>query len=217
MMQKASLDSKKRGRPPKFDQDQVISAAIGAFFHKGYEATTLSDLEEATGVDRSTLYNSFGGKAGVYAAATGAYLAAAESSLFEPLLVGTENGYADILRFLGKLRTGLTSADAIPGCLIVNDMAAGADPEAAKRYRAMLEKGLELALARTGDVDEARRADRAGLLSASVLGVNLVSKITGDSDEIARLIDAMTDEVRRWQNESHIASQLGGHLDRLNV
>lgn len=199
MVQKASPERKKRGRPPKYDHDAVVGAAISAFFRQGYEATTLADLEEATGVDRSTLYNSFGGKAGLYSLATGTYLAVAETGLFGPLLEGTDDGYADLLEFLSRLRLGLTSADAIPGCLIVNDMAAGADPGAATRYRAMLEEGLRRALERTGDPDVERRSQRAGLLSTSVLGVNLVSKATGDQAEIARLVDAMIDEVRRWQ------------------
>jgi AcrR family transcriptional regulator len=199
MKQKARVESKKRGRPPKFNEEQVIAAAIGAFFQKGYEATTLADLEEATGVDRSTLYNSFGGKAGLYASATGTYLSIAEARLFEPLLVGTDDGYADIGSFLTNLRTGLTSPDAIPGCLIVNDMAARADPEAAKRYRSVMEDGLGRALARTGDPDSDRRSHRASLLTTSVLGLNLVSKLTGDAAEIARILDAMVDEVHRWE------------------
>ncbi|MCP4960035.1 MAG: TetR/AcrR family transcriptional regulator, partial [Actinomycetia bacterium] len=78
----------RRGRPPKFDHNAVVDAAIGAFFRSGFEATTLADLEHATGVDRSTLYNSFGGKQGLYELATTAYLERAETSLFEPLANG---------------------------------------------------------------------------------------------------------------------------------
>ena len=199
MVQKTSPTPKKRGRPPKFDREEVIRAAITAFFHAGYEATTLAEIEAATGVDRSTLYNSFGGKAGLYQSATRTYLAMAEATLFQPLLEGSDDGYADIIEFLANLRTGLTSADAIPGCLIVNDMAAGADPDAAAAYRSTLEDGLQRALSRAGDPDEGRRRERAALLAASVLGVNLVSKVTGDPAEIGRSVDAMETEVRRWQ------------------
>ena len=179
----------------------MIESAIWAFFEKGLDGTTLGDLEEATGVDRSTLYNSFGGKKGLYLSATGKYLDFAEAGLFEPLLVGTDDGFADIFEFLGRLRSGLTSATAIPGCLIVNDMASGADPGAANRYREMLTTGLERALTRAGDTAAERRTHRANLLSASVLGVNLVSKLTAsDNTEIERLIDAMVDEVTCWQD-----------------
>lgn len=200
MVQKASPGTRKRGRPAKFDREQVIHGAINAFFAKGFEATTLADLEEATGVDRSTLYNSFGGKAGIYSSATSTYLAMAEKGLFSALLEGTDNGYDDILTFLAMLRKGLTTATT-PGCLIVNDMAAGADPAAAARYRNLMEEGLRRALSRTHDPDINQQKQRARLISASVLGVNLVSKTTGDPDEIGQHIDALEHEVRRWQNE----------------
>ncbi len=186
----------RRGRPPKFDHDAVIAAAIGAFFRSGFEATTLADLEQATNVDRSTLYNSFGGKQGLYELATSAYLDRAEASLFEPLTTGTADGYADILEFLGRLRSGLTSLEAIPGCLIVNDMAAGSAPAAAERYRTHLEAGFMAALTRA---DHPAPEAEAGVLTTAVLGVNLVSKMTGDPGEIGRFLDAITDTVTAWR------------------
>ncbi len=192
MVQKAA----KRGRPPKFDHEAVVAAAIGAFMRSGFDATTLDDLERATGVDRSTLYNSFGGKQGLYDAATSGYLDRAEAWLFEPLTGGTEHGYADVLTFLGRLREGLSATDAIPGCLIVNDMAVGSAPEAATRYRVQLERGLEAALTRAKHPSP--NSD-AALLSAAVLGVNLVSKVTADAAEINRHIDSLTETVARWQ------------------
>lgn len=193
MVQKAAA---KRGRPPKFDRDAVVSAAITAFFEQGYENTTLADLEAATGVDRSTLYNSFDGKAGLYALATTAYLENAELWLFEPLHHGDREGYGDLLEFLSRLRLGLTSPEAIPGCLIVNDMAAQTAPEAAAHYRQRIEGGLRLALERADDADA---NERASLLTASILGVNLVSKMTADPDEIARHVDAVVSTVEGWQ------------------
>ncbi|MEM8708554.1 MAG: TetR/AcrR family transcriptional regulator [Actinomycetota bacterium] len=200
MVQKAPA---KRGRPPKFDREAVVGAAIGAFFVSGYDATTLPDLEKATGLDRSSLYNSFGGKRGLYEAAISTYLEVAEGGLFEPLLVGTDDGYADLLTFFGFLRTGMTSPEAIPGCLIVNDMASGADPEAAMRYRGLLEEGMRRAIERGGETDQKRRDERAAQLTLGVIGVNLVSKTTGgDADEIGRHIDAMTATVLDWRDHA---------------
>jgi len=188
--------TQRRGRPPKFDHESVVSAAIGAFFRSGFDATTLGDLEEATGVDRSTLYNSFGGKQGLYDLATSSYLDHAEARLFAPLTEGTDDGYADVLEFLRRLRSGLTSPDAIPGCLIVNDMATASAPEAAARYRTALEAGLVAALTRAKHPTP--EAD-ASLLTAAVLGANLVSKTTGDAAEIGRTVDSMVDRVTQWQ------------------
>ncbi|GJM38231.1 MAG: TetR family transcriptional regulator [Acidimicrobiales bacterium] len=191
MVQKAA----RRGRPPKFDREAVLDGAVRAFFENGFESTTLADLETATGVDRSTLYNSFGGKKGLYDLATTAYLENADRWLFEPLLEGTDDGYGDLLVFLDRLRTGLTSDDAIPGCLIVNDMAAGAAPEAAERYRRQLETGLRTAL---GRADAADAPAKAALLVSCVLGVNLVAKVATDRAEVVRLVDAMVESVLAW-------------------
>ena len=58
MVENASPRSRNLGgRPPEFDRDAVLTAAVFAFWAGGYEGTTVSDLEAATGVDRSTLYS----------------------------------------------------------------------------------------------------------------------------------------------------------------
>jgi TetR/AcrR family transcriptional repressor of nem operon len=56
-------------RPRKFDEQAVVTRAMLAFLEQGYEATSLSALEEATGVDRKGLYNTFGDKEGLFIAA----------------------------------------------------------------------------------------------------------------------------------------------------
>ncbi|MEM7339773.1 MAG: TetR/AcrR family transcriptional regulator [Actinomycetota bacterium] len=189
----------RRGRPPKFDRDAVIAAAIESFFRAGYEHTTLADLEGATSVDRSTLYNSFGGKHGLYELAVERYLDRAELSLFGPLHDQNRDGYEAILDLFERLRMGLTSADALPGCLIVNDMAAGAAPEAAARYRDLLEAGLVAALTRAGHPEPAAPA---AVLASTVIGVNLVAKLTTDATEIGRLIDGAAATVAAWRSDA---------------
>lgn len=191
MMQKEA----RRGRPPKFDRDAVIDAAVDAFHRSGYDDTTLTDLEQTIGVDRSTLYNSFGGKRGLYDLATNAYLDRAEQRLFSPLHDENTNGYVAILDLLENLRVGLTSPDAIPGCLIVNDMAAGSAPEAAARYRKLLQGGLLAALGRTGDP---AAESRARLLTATILGINLISRATADPNQIEQVVDDAVATVTSW-------------------
>ena len=195
----------RRGRPPKFDRDQVVEAAIGAFFAKGFEATTLTDLELATGVDRSTLYHSFGGKSGLYHKATERYLDQAADGLFSVLHAGSHNGITDIVQFLEQLRSGLTSQAVSPGCLIINDMAAGSDPEAARRYRHLLDTGLRAALHRAADaeaIDPTTVDNRATLVSSAVIGINLISGHTGDNRQVDQLVAAAISEVTSWGRAS---------------
>ncbi|MCV9388289.1 TetR/AcrR family transcriptional regulator [Reichenbachiella ulvae] len=45
-----------------FDRAQVIDNATQLFWKKGFHATSMQDLVDATGLNRSSLYNSFGDK-----------------------------------------------------------------------------------------------------------------------------------------------------------
>ena len=46
----------------QFDEDQVLDAAMRAFWRDGFQATSLAQLEAATGLNKSSLYNSYGSK-----------------------------------------------------------------------------------------------------------------------------------------------------------
>ncbi|WP_026120115.1 TetR/AcrR family transcriptional regulator [Nocardiopsis potens] len=50
------------GRPRKFDEDEVVEAAARVFWSGGYDGTSTDDLCRATGLTRSSLYNSFTSK-----------------------------------------------------------------------------------------------------------------------------------------------------------
>lgn len=45
-----------------FDEKDVIDKAMHVFWEKGYNATSISDLTAATGIQRGSLYNAFAGK-----------------------------------------------------------------------------------------------------------------------------------------------------------
>ena len=50
------------GRNISFNKEHALDKAMHLFWEKGYDATSISDLIEAMGVSRSTLYSSFGDK-----------------------------------------------------------------------------------------------------------------------------------------------------------
>lgn len=54
------------GRPLKFDPTDALEAALGVFWAKGFEGATLSELTEAMGINRPSLYAKFGDKEALF-------------------------------------------------------------------------------------------------------------------------------------------------------
>lgn len=60
-------------RPRSFDEADVLAKARDAFWLNGYTATSISDLERATGLSRTSLYQAFGDKRQLYGRVLAAY------------------------------------------------------------------------------------------------------------------------------------------------
>jgi TetR/AcrR family transcriptional regulator, transcriptional repressor for nem operon len=58
----------------EFDTEQVMEAVINAFWERGYEATSLADLMEVTGLKKGSIYKAFGDKHSLFLKALQSYL-----------------------------------------------------------------------------------------------------------------------------------------------
>lgn len=56
-----------------FDESEALLDAMAVFWKKGYEGTSISDLIDATGINRGSLYNAFGGKRQIFCEALKKY------------------------------------------------------------------------------------------------------------------------------------------------
>lgn len=54
------------GRPKSFEPDVVLDRAIDVFWEKGYDGASVDDLTRAMGINRFSMYSTFGDKHGLF-------------------------------------------------------------------------------------------------------------------------------------------------------
>jgi len=61
-------------RPREFDETRVLDAAVGCFWSRGFEATSVRELADTMGITGASLYNAFGDKRSLYRRALDHYV-----------------------------------------------------------------------------------------------------------------------------------------------
>lgn len=108
------------GRPREFDVDQVLEAAMKAFWANGYEGTSLADLMAATGLHKGSLYQAFGDKHALFLQALRRYLGDMRRQM-KDLLGGAETPREGIYAMAhGMLDIMDGESDCPAGCMAIN-------------------------------------------------------------------------------------------------
>ncbi|RKH65811.1 TetR/AcrR family transcriptional regulator [Corallococcus interemptor] len=105
-------------RPRTFDEAQVLRAARDQFWNKGYAATSMDDLMQATGLGKGSLYGAFGDKHQLFLKVFDAYCVGSVESV-KKALEGPDAGALERLRqhLLGTA-TGSAAPANRRGCLL---------------------------------------------------------------------------------------------------
>jgi TetR/AcrR family transcriptional repressor of nem operon len=186
----------KSGRPLSFDRDQALEAAMRLFWEKGYDSVGLAELEARTGLNRSSLYNSFGDKQALFSAALARYLDAMGGPMLGALVDGA-GGLDDVRAFLSRLAIHL-DAHRGRGCFMVNTMADAGETNApidalADQYVDQYLAAVRAALARaavSGEISKAEIEPLAHRLLAAVLAANLLARARQPRSRIQAVLEA---------------------------
>ena len=120
-----------RGRPREFDADQALDRALEVFWRKGYEGASISELTEAMGINRPSLYAAFGNKEALFRKALDRYAQGPAAYTREALDEPTARAVAE--HILYGAADALTDPHMPHGCLGVQGALSCGDAAASIR------------------------------------------------------------------------------------
>lgn len=192
-------------RPREFDHDALLRIAFEQFWRRGLRGASLSEIAQAAGMQRGSLYNAFGSKAALFLAAydryAGDYLAAVEQAL---------SG--------ASLRDGLTAFFE----MTIRNFRSGSPPRGCPTTRGLMELD-----ASAGDAtDDQARAAFAALLTRSTQRIEAAfsraatrGEFSGDAKAAAWQIATVTRGLavleRAFDDELQLREIAGHTIDLL--
>ena len=152
------------GRPRGFDEELVLDSAMFLFWGKGYEATGVADLEQATGLGRQSLYGAFGDKRALFLRIVERYFERILKPHIVDVLDAPGSGRANLERIFELWEQTALSTE-FQGCLVGNsvpEFGAASDRDVSDVLRRKLEL-MEAAFTRA-----LRRAKQEGKANAAL-------------------------------------------------
>ncbi|MEU7467603.1 TetR/AcrR family transcriptional regulator [Streptomyces sp. NPDC044984] len=194
-------------RPRMFDEERALDAAMHTFWEKGYEATSTQDLCEATGLGRSSIYNTFKSKHDLFERALAHYIDTMTTAQLG-VLEDTRRRAADRIRDLFAMvvdgETEHRAGGRSLGCLTVNTTVelAARDSRAAELLerdtarrlavlRAVIEEGR-----RDGSITSRRDAGAlARFINAAIGGMRISSQGGADRTALESIAEVTLDAL----------------------
>ncbi|THD61284.1 TetR/AcrR family transcriptional regulator [Phenylobacterium sp.] len=188
-----------RGRPREFCVDNALAAALRVFWTKGYEGASLTDLTEAMGITRPSLYAAFGNKEALFRKALDLYEHDKLAYVGHALTAPTARGVAErMLRGALDLQMGSDPK----GCLgVISSVSCGSEAQSIKAEVVARQESSYAALLRRfeqakADGDFADHIDPAGLvryLTAVGQGLCIQAGNGAPAEDLQRIVETTLD------------------------
>ncbi|MFF5534654.1 TetR/AcrR family transcriptional regulator [Streptomyces cinerochromogenes] len=189
-----------------FDPDAALDTVVRLFWKQGMATTGIQDIVTATGLNRSSLYATFGGKQELYLAALRRYLELRSLPVFRRL-AEDDRGLPAVAEFFdGLVEARCAGEYARWGCMVSNAHAGeeNGDPEVRavldrhhQELRDALYAALVTAEAHGQLAPGADPAAAADLLALLAYGVNLRSRAGADARALHGTVAAALDSIGR--------------------
>ena len=186
------------GRPYEFNREETLSKAMDVFWEKGYKATSIDDLVDRMGIQRGSIYNTFGDKHELFISAVEYYGEVITSRTLR-VLEGEGSPIGNISKFFDVIVN--TPPDRrSKGCLISNTVVelAPHDEEVAIVVRGIMSKiqsAFLECLERAVEAGELPRETNTQVLSnflaTSAHGLIVTGKSAIDREQLRNVVDVI--------------------------
>lgn len=144
-------------RRKQFEPEEALDAAMHLFWWKGYESTTMQELVDEMGINRFSMYDTFGDKHELFLSSLRRYSELMCSARVRAL-DESESGLAGIRDYFRAMERWYNEEEGQAGCLVTNTLVEkGPHDEEAQAVAVHLLESLEGAFSRA-----LRRARRDG-------------------------------------------------------
>ena len=185
-------------RHKAFNREEALDKALHVFWGIGYEAASMQDLVEAMGINRQSLYDTFGDKRTLFLAALDRYVEQQGAQL-QQTLEQTPSAKEGLRRAFDSIVSAAMQGDR-RGCILVNTAVE------LPVHDEQTERSLCAKLAHVEDLlrDNVRRAQAAGEISRkhspetlgrflmnNLRGMRVMAKTADDPAELRDVVDIM--------------------------
>ncbi|WP_326602259.1 TetR/AcrR family transcriptional regulator [Streptomyces sp. NBC_01800] len=187
-----------------FDPDAALETVVRLFWRQGVASTGIQDVVAATGLNRSSLYSTFGGKRELYVASLRRYLEHRSQPMFQRL-AEDERGLPAIEEFFaGLIKARCSGEYARWGCMVSNAHAGAENADADvgrvldqhhRGLRDALRAALVMAQARGQLAENADPAAAADVLALVAYGVNLRSRAGASASSLRSSVATALDSI----------------------
>lgn len=105
-------------RTKQYNENEVLEKAMYLFWENGYEATSMQMLEKKMGINKFSIYSSFGNKHGLFLESIKQYKYKV-NDVFKKLENGTK-GVEDIKQFFYDSVSSNIKGNGLKGCFVTN-------------------------------------------------------------------------------------------------
>lgn len=185
-------------RVKQFDEAEILNKAMELFWEKGFHATSMQDLVSHLGINRASLYDTFGSKEALFQNAVEHYIEVSGSCI--RTLFAEENDVRVGLKKLFDMAINESLCDlSKKGCFVVNTTTELIPGDAA--IQEMLQKNRENMEAvfvdyiqkgiDKGQIDASKNAQDVGLMFFGLYnGLRVLAKVDPTSESLKKMATA---------------------------